>query len=230
MTSLTELQHDLETVSDSILRDLSPEERVRMFAKTSVDRDEERMERLRESIPASSHADYREKMLIATGLSRSATYGLHMSYMQYLLAEEKAQKELLKSLAMPELYNEDARDEECPLDEFTLDHEEIMAHAQQQVDTAATGLYIEYHANKRFANEVLDVALEEFLALSPSGWLDDVDFGAVLEDAEEKGSITDPTLVDDDGTIEEMSLEDAVEHLYDEIVRNWEGDLEEGEA
>jgi hypothetical protein len=27
-----------------------------------------------------------------------------------------------------------------------------------------------------------------------------------------------------------MPLEDAVEHLYDECVRNWEGDLEEGKV
>jgi hypothetical protein len=112
-----------------------------------------------------------------------------------------------------------------------LDFEKIMDQARQKVDTAATELYIEYHGNKRFTNEVLDVDLEEFLALSPSGWIDHVDFEAVLERAEEKGHIMDSlTIVDEDGNAEEMPLEDAVEYLYDECVRNWEGDLEEGEV
>lgn len=245
MTSIDDLQHDLKSVSDSVLGDLSPEERVSMFAKAFGDRAatddgyaDERAEWLRESIPASSHADYREKMLVATGLSRSATYGLHMGYMQYRLVDEKAQKHLLNTLAMPELYGGDGGDagEDSAvadtlddLDLEPLNPDKIMDRARQKVDTAATGLYIEYHANKRFANKVLDVDLEEFLALSPSGWIDHVDFGAVLEHAEEKGHITDPTFVDEDGNTEEMPLEDAVETLYDELVRNWTGDLEEDE-
>lgn len=237
MTTIDDLKHDVQSAQENVLRGLSAEERVRMFARTTAEDADERMEWLRESIPASSHADYREKMLVATGLAHSATYGLHMGYMQYRLAEEQAQNEFLKSLAMPEMYGGDAGEDSAvseTLDELDfepLDHEKIMDRARQKVETAATGLYIEYYGNKRFATEVLDVALEEYLALSPPGWIDHVDFAAVLESAKEEGHIMDSlTIVDEDGNTEEMPVEDAVEYLYGECVRNWEGDLEEGEA
>ena len=231
MTSIDDLKHDVQSAQENVLRGLSAEERIRMFARTTAEGADERVEWLRESIPASSHAEYREKMLVALGLSRSATYGLHMGYMQYRLAEEQAQNELLKSLAIPEMYDGDAGEDSAvgeTLDEFDLeplDLEKIMDRARQKVDTAATELYIEYHGNKRFATEVLDVTLEEFLALSSFGWIDNVDFAAVLERAEENSHIMDSlSIVDEDGTPEEMPLEDAVEYLYDECVRNWEGE------
>jgi hypothetical protein len=240
MTSIDDLKHDVQSAQENVLRGLSPEERVRMFASVYGDHEDptdawedERGDWLRESIPASSHADYRKKMLVATHLSRSATYGLHMGYMQYRLAEEKAQNELLKSLAMPEMYGGDAGEDSAvadtldDLDLEPLDHDKTMDRARQKVETAATGLYIEFHANKRFAEEVLDVDLEAFLALSPSGWIDHVDFCAVLERAEAEGHITDPLTVEDGDDTEKMPLEDAVEHLYDECVRNWNA-VEEG--
>jgi hypothetical protein len=233
MTSIDDLKYDVKSAQENVLRDLSPEERVRMFAKAYGESggglekfDDERTDWLRESIPANSHADYRKKMLIATDLSRSATYGLHMGYMQYRLAEKKYRSALLEWLAMPE-YDQDSVAADALPDR---EHEQIMDRAKQSLETTATGLYIEYHANKRFAEEVLDVDLEALLALSPSGWIDHVDFGAVLKRAEAEGHITDPLTVEDGDDTEEMPLEDAVEHLYDECVRNWEGDLEEGKV
>ena len=235
MTSIDDLKHDVQSAQEKVLRGLSSEERVRMFASVYGDHEDPadasedgRVDWLRESIPASSHADYREKMLIATDLSRSATYGLHMGYMEYRLASEKYRFYLLNSLAMPEMFGGDAG-EGSAVDEILpdLDHEQILDRTKQKVDTAATDLYIQYHGNKRFAEKVLDADLGEFLALSPSGWVDHVDFGAVLESAEEKGHIMDPLTVAEGEDTEEMSLEDAVEYLYNECVRNWEGALEE---
>jgi len=242
MTSINDLQRDLETVSDSVLAGLDAEDRVSMFAKALGDRDapdgsyaDQKTEWLRDTIPAETHAEYREKMLVALGLSRSATYNLHMDFMEYRLANQKAQQEVLRSLAMPEMYGGDPDEDSAvaetleDLDLEPLDYDKIMEQLRGRVKTAATGMYIEYHANKRFANEVLDVTLEEFLALSPSGRLDHVDLGAVLDRAEEKDQIADPSFADENGDVVEMTLEDAVETLYQDIVRNWSGELEEGE-
>jgi len=228
MTGKRSIESDLEDLSDDVLQGLPPKSRLRMMAEAESDGDDSRLEKLRETIPKREYRgidhEYRQKATRAHSLSWEATYGLHMAYMEYKLAKERTQKDLLNSLAMPELYDEDA---DSPLD-GALDHEEIMDRNRQKVKAAAVGLYVEYHANKRFAEEHLDVGVDKFLALSPPGWLADVDFEAVVAQLEDEDQIPDPIVTaDDDGETEEMALEDAVETLYDEILLTWEGETEE---
>jgi len=51
MTSIDDLKHDLEGVSDTVLGNLSTEERIRTFAKEAADGNEERLEQLADTAP-----------------------------------------------------------------------------------------------------------------------------------------------------------------------------------
>lgn len=51
MTSIDDLQHDLKGVSDTVLGDLSTEERIRVFAKEAADGNEGRLEQLADTAP-----------------------------------------------------------------------------------------------------------------------------------------------------------------------------------
>ena len=51
MNRLTDLQHDVKNVQDTVLTDLDADERVRMFLKAAAEGQEDRIEMLRDSVP-----------------------------------------------------------------------------------------------------------------------------------------------------------------------------------
>ena len=51
MTSIDDLKHDLKGVSDTVLRDLDTEDRIRVFAKEAAEGNDERLEQLADTAP-----------------------------------------------------------------------------------------------------------------------------------------------------------------------------------
>jgi hypothetical protein len=137
---------------------------------------------------------------------------------EYELASERMQTMLLISLSLP---GPNADADGFPDGIELPDREPIVENAAREVQQQAVWFVIEYRANERFAEEELDLTLEEWLVLSPPGWLSHLDFGAVVDRLRANDEIADQVVgVDDDG-VQTLRIKAAVEMLYEEILRNW---------
>jgi hypothetical protein len=84
MTSIDDLKHDLKGVSDSVLGNLSTEERIRVFAKEAADGNEERLEELADTAPryeyTSTELEYLNGIMKLGAVSLQARYELQKRY------------------------------------------------------------------------------------------------------------------------------------------------------
>lgn len=84
MTSIDDLQHDLKGVSDTVLGDLSTEERIRVFAKEAGGGNEGRLEQIVDTAPVRKYTatdlEFLNGTKVITVLSLQAKYDLQKRY------------------------------------------------------------------------------------------------------------------------------------------------------
>jgi hypothetical protein len=84
MTSIDDLQHDLKGVTDTVLGDLSTEERIRIFAKEAADGNEEFLEQLADTAPRKEYTatdlDYLNGIKKVGAVSLQARHELQTRY------------------------------------------------------------------------------------------------------------------------------------------------------
>jgi len=138
--------------------------------------------------------------------TRQAIYTLHLSYMEYQLAQAKYQTTLLGTIARPpetveeetlgkDTVSDVAEQENLDLSEDATEelaeqnvHELAMQRSRQHYRQAATRLYVDYHTYKRFAEEEFNTTLSKFLKsgaprpVPPWAFSIDVDVPEVLTD------------------------------------------------
>ena len=96
MTSIDDLQRDVKGVSDTILGDLSTEERIRIFAKKAAEGDEERIEQLADTAPqyeyTATDLEYLNGIKKLGAVSMQARYELQVRYQAITEHEETRNK------------------------------------------------------------------------------------------------------------------------------------------
>ena len=84
MTSIDDLKHDLKGVSDTVLGNLSTEERIRVFAKEAADGNEDRLEQLADTAPRKEYRvpdlEYLNGIKKVGAVSLQARYELQKRY------------------------------------------------------------------------------------------------------------------------------------------------------
>lgn len=89
MTSIDDLKHDLKGVSDTVLGNLSTEERIRVFAKEAAEGNEERLEQLVDTAPRYEYTSTDLKYL--NGIKKVGTASLqarHELQKRYLVIDQ----------------------------------------------------------------------------------------------------------------------------------------------
>ena len=265
MTSRRKLQRELEELGEETLTALPPDSRLKLMIQSQAAGNEELTDRLRKTIPERDYRgidhEYKQQATVAVIMAKQAVYELHLSFMEYELARTESQKTLLSSLARPadagedpigeDAVNEAAEGEDVEVTEDAAEalgkqdvHDVAMQGSRRHLRQAATFLYVDYHAYKRFAEEQLDISLTELLDWVPSrtvpSWakpLDgvdpeklteptpcaftDIDLERIIAQAEEEDLISDPVPTEADGSVEEIALEELVESEYQELVAMW---------
>ena len=157
------LERDIETLSDEVLIELEPMERLRYLLEAFA-RDEDRwVERLQETCPAADVPSVVMAGNLALLWAYEAVYDLHTSALQFNLL--KTTQEAWRVI--------DHHRDESPSDER-------LAQAADRADDIRVqfiSLYIAYHSYRRFATEVLGIDLKTWVDFHKNG-------SAVLEAAE----------------------------------------------
>jgi hypothetical protein len=209
MTSIDDLQHDLQNVSDNVLSSLSPDEHLRVLIQEVAEGRDERIEWLGDAAPRREYRavdpEYKKRIHMAFDFSLSATYTLHTWYLRWQLKLAE-----LETLAVS---RPDFRD-------AVVDREESVTVGERDV---ATRLYIEYRAHERFAHEHLDTSLEELLALSRSEF-PDLELADVVDEIEERGWVRERvgSGLLGDGEDAPLEIGEAVERRCEALIDDWE--------
>lgn len=224
------LGNEIDKLSDDILRDLEPGQRLQLLLRARADENEQWIDRLVETCPrydytATDHA-FTDRVQLAQWIAQQAVYELHTTYLHYKYTE---QQQLYTRVLDYE------RDEE--LSDEDLD--QVSERADELRVLFAT-LYTDYHAYQRFATEILDVDPETWLAFHPEGptvfevvadLIDDqrqIEFAeshlnGLLEKDEEEEVETETTDPDQTtpGDDHELTLEDMAETNYEALASGW---------
>lgn len=213
MTSLNDLQHDLENVSDNVLSNLSPDEHLRVLIQEVSEGRNERLEWLADAAPQKEFRavdpEYKKRMHMAFDFSLSATYTLHAWFLRWQLKLTE-----LETLAVsrPDFYD------------AVVDGDESVTVGERDV---ATRLYIEYRAHEQFAAEYLDTSLEELLSLSRSEF-PDLELADVVDEIEERGWVREHVGSELFGNGEDTPLEiaEAVDRRCESLIGDWQHAIE----
>ena len=105
MTSIDDLHHDLKNVSDTVLRDLDAEERIRVFAKEAAKGNQERLEQLADTAPryeyTTAELEYLNGIKKVGTVSLQARYELQKLY-QVITHHETARNEYMALMLLNE--------------------------------------------------------------------------------------------------------------------------------
>lgn len=150
-----QVERKLDERSDELLKDLSPDARLRAVLKATAEEKDNWLTRLRETCPQSEggrmDAQYLNHVQFASLFAYQAVYDLHTTWLMF---------EWMDSVTMYQMF----------LDLLT---DSDFEHAGTSVPTDPSrhlrSLYVSYHGYERFATEELDVSLEDWVALHPNG-------------------------------------------------------------
>jgi len=144
MTSIDDLQHDLKGVSDTVLGDLSTEERIRVFAKEAADGNDGRLEQLADTAPRHEYTatdlEYLNGIKKVGALSLQARHELQKRY-QAITHHETARDKHMALMLLNESLSRLSRGA-LEIDEFgnfdAPDHEDAeYAYGKQQAPDIA---------------------------------------------------------------------------------------------
>jgi len=227
MTSKRTIEKGIEQLDEQALEALPPEYRLKLTMEAEAEGRDEWVEKLVDTVPQRryrmSDAKWSEGVERAQLLSWEAIYKLHTAYWQFnykrvlgMWIEEQYR-----------IHGDDVFEWWDYVDEDDAPDFEGLARE------AATHFYVNYHAYKRFVEEVLGVEMSVLLSFTPSQ-----NDAAVIESAErlpEQGwvhvgqTVETADGVDDYtyemGTVEiggeEHQVDDAVDVLYDRLCDEW---------
>lgn len=156
------LERDLETLGDEILPELSADERLSLLVEATAEGNEHRCERLIETCPQPHrvHTDFRFTMgfHFATLFAAQAVYDLHTTYLHYRYLETVHWSEMRRDF--------DREEQDAPISDERLERATDRAETLRMLFVR---LYTTYHTNRRFAEEILEVDFETWLADHPDG-------------------------------------------------------------
>lgn len=223
------LGNEIDELNNKILGDLKPDQRLQHLLSAQADGNERWTKRIIDTCPRHRYraTDYAfiGRLQLAKLMAFRAIYELHTTYLQYVFTRQQQRYTWLI----------DFERDEKPSDE-ELDR------ASKRVDELRelfAELYTNYHAQRRFATEVLDVDLETWLALHAEGTAvfevvgDMIDDQREIERAEswlserlEDEETMDDQTAEPDGTASDgdhqVALEGMTERRYKVLVMVWE--------
>lgn len=222
------LGNEINELSDAILGDLEPDQRLQLLLSAQANGNKQRIDQLIESCPRyNSRAidrAFTDRVWLAQRVAYRAVYDLHTMYLHYELTRQQQRYAWVLDYE---------RDEE-PSDE-ELDR---ASERDDELRELFAVLYISYHAHQRFATEVLEVDPETWLALHPEGppvfevvanVIDDqheIDFAeSYLNGLFEEDEVVDDETAEPDQTASDddrVTLEDVAETRYEALARIWE--------
>ena len=230
------LENEIDELSDTILGDLEPDQRLQLLLRARADENEQWIDRLVETCPqydytATDHA-FTDRVQLAQRIAQQAVYELHTTYLHYEYTRQQQRYTWLL---------DDVRDEE-PSDE-ELDRASERA---DEIRELFADLYTIYHTHQRFATEILNVDPETWLTFHPEGptvfevvadVIDDhreIEFAESYlneqfeadEEEEVDTEATDPdqTVPDDD---HKETLEEITEIRYEALASVWKDAIAE---
>lgn len=214
------VQNDIDDLADSKLGDLSPAERCQLVIEGVAAGKDDWVHRLRDTAPVvacrATDPDYTERVEWAHRLLQQAIYDLHTTSLQF---------DLLNHVRWSRFFA-DATADQGPSDEELESAAEQATHLRELI----VELYSAYHANRRFATEVLGVGFETWVDLHPNGvqvlervedqLSDDIELELAEEHLEEKAV---------DGLVEDVDyplLETLATVRYEALLGTWEEAVE----
>ena len=214
------VERDIEALEEEVLGDLSPAERCQLVIEGVAAGKDDWVHRLRDTAPIvacrATDPDYTERAEWAHRLLQQAIYDLHTTSLGFDLINQLRWSRIIA----------DARADEEPTDVDLEAAEERATHLRELI----VDLYSAYHANRRFATEILGVEFETWAHLHPNGvrvlervedqLSDDIELDLAEEHLEEKGLEAENE--DDDYPL----LESVTEKRYDVMVETWEEAIE----
>lgn len=224
------IETELDELSEELLEDLDHRERFALLLKTNEDDREHWRERLVETIPEADYRGvdpaYRRRAYVLLTLSERAVYELHTRFLEYQVRQTEALHYDLAELL---------EDDEIETPDSGSPFEDESSPGERLGD-----LYLEYHAYRRFAEQVIGVDLETWVAGHPNGQA----VVAVIEDTLERFS-EEQFAVDEDlpaateemvdlsnewlpDTLPEAALDRLVLVQYQELVAIYQETLERG--
>ena len=226
------LENEIDELSDEILGDLEPDQRLQLVLSAQANGNEQRIDRLVETCPQykymATDRAFANRARLAQRIAHQAVYELHTTYLQYELTQQQHYTWILS-------YERDERPSGEELDR--------VLERSYELRMLFIELYTSYYAHRRFATEVLDINPETWLACHPegssifevvTGAIDDqrkIEFAesylnARLEEEEVDNGTAEPDqIVPDDN--HQVTLEDLVEIRYEVLASVWEDGIAE---
>lgn len=213
---------ELEDISEELLRDLDPDERVRMILRARTRDDDRHVKQLVDSTPRKTYKsvdhEYRNRMLFATTEAMSAAYAIQTAYLEFMWMSSETTHWNLQDLF--DLIPESLRDPPEDIDMPPIDERRATYEFRKQ--RALTNLYITYHTYRRFAEEQLGLSLEEFIIptqpeFDPAPIEDCLGiYEGLIEEIENEAK----ELTDDDESL--PTHDEIVENELEVLVDEWE--------
>lgn len=197
------VENDLEEVSESVLRELSPSKRTELTLTALADGKWTWIEQLRDTTPRGRgmmiDPRYVERVARAITMGHEAMYRLATTAMtvDHLITLQQNQR-------VPDEHHGDDPDEAV----------EKEPTSQKALLDEVEALYVLYHAYDRFATDELGVSLATWLAGYP-------DSDAILETVTEL--LNRPTLVSAaEDRYDYIDFDELVERYYEELADTWQ--------
>jgi hypothetical protein len=205
------LESDINELSDEILGDLDPTDRVALMLRAGATGHDDWMDRLRQTCPKHTYrthdTEYTNRMQLATAWAAQARYGLRFAFERHRFAMLRRQRDTWLSIVA-------AEEMESLVAEVTAETEERPA----PIDWVAE-LAVCYCGRERFAEDVLGISLAEWIGGIPG---DD----GITESAAELLELYEPSLdigSDGGGDSEDVvAVADDVTELYEGLKESWE--------
>jgi hypothetical protein len=204
------LQHDLDELSEAILGELAPTDRVALMLQAQAADREDWIDRLRETCPRHTYETldvrYTNRMQLALVTGLRAVYDLRVALQEFRYATVQRQCELALSVV--------AAEDDDPLVERLID---MIATPGPPPIVWVASMARDYRGYKRFATDVLGVPLADWLGVHPDG-------PAIAETTAEVVDMHEGMLGADDAEVgaDGMDVDEAADALFESLVEEWE--------
>jgi hypothetical protein len=211
------LEGDIDKLSREVLGDLSSNDRLELLLGVSARGKKAWADRIVKACPTENYVatdlQFIERVRLAGSFAQAAVYELHTSYLYYdrLRIETKDARVL-------EFYRKEALSDE---------YFEERARRNKEMREWFADLYALYHANRRFATEVLGVDLRTWLANHEDG-PKVLEIVADTVDNEREIELTEAVLNQEcsegegENETAKLTLDEVADRQYEEIVMRWE--------
>ncbi|WP_134670247.1 hypothetical protein [Halorussus marinus] len=207
------VENELDELSDEILRELSPDERLPLVLTAAADGKDDWLDRLNETCPRYTYTKrdvrYTNRTRLAFILARKAVYDLHTTWLLFeWLYSHHMQMTVIALCTELDPENVDRLD-----DSEGRDPGALLRH-----------LYATYHGYERFADEDLGVSLETWLSIHPEGEGIATAVAEVLEERAGLLSVAEEDVTpqsETDDSEERVPVDELADLWYRNVNRRW---------